>query len=355
MLQRVSESRDKRQGAVIYDTLAPVAAELAQMNINIEIFFDQTYLLTASGESLDHRAADYGITRTPSTYAVRIGRMLDLDGNGLILPNGSRFSTPNIAGGLNFELTAQLAEPGDCLLTCETLGTGGNAYLGPLLPLFAINNLGTALMMGTYTPAEDDETDEHLRQRIIDRINKRAYGGNIADYKEFTTAIIGVGDVKVFPVWNGGGTVLLSIVDSEYNPATTEFIAQVQDTIDPIPNNGLGIGIAPIGHRVTVVTPEELDINISASLVLHSDVTLSQVKPLVESSIESYLNGLRMQWADSDSLSVFIARIYVAILEVSGIDNVTNVQINGSPNDLSLTQTSALQQIPKLGEVTLTI
>jgi len=26
-----------------------------------------------------------------------------------------------------------------------------------------------------------------------------------------------VGDVKVYPVWNGGGTVKLVIIDSEYN------------------------------------------------------------------------------------------------------------------------------------------
>lgn len=355
MLGRVSESRDKRQGAVIYDTLAPVAAELAQMNINIDIFLDQTYLLTASGKSLDARAADYGITRTPATKSIRRGQMLGTDGKGMVIPIGNRFSTPNAAGGLNFILTSQMTEIGDCALTCETAGTAGNSYIGPLLPLFAINNLADAQIISTLTPGEDEETDEHLRQRILDRINKKAYGGNVADYKEFTTAITGVGAVKVFPVWNGGGTVKLSIVDSEYNLVTTDFITQVQTTIDPVANSGLGLGIAPIGHRVTVVTPVELKIDVSASLALRSGFTIAQVQPLVEKSISSYLLTLRKQWADSETLSVFIARTYAAILEAQGVDNVTNLKINGSENDLTLTQTPTLQQLPIMGGVTLTL
>lgn len=354
MLGRVSASRDKRQGSIIYDTLSPTAAELAQMNIAIDIFGEQTYLLTAAGENLDNRAADYGIIRAKATHAIRIAQMIDTDGSPIDLPIGSRFSTPNTAGGINFMLAENLTTAGQCLLRCETAGTAGNAYLGALLPLFVINNLGSATMTGTYIPAEDTETDDALRQRVIDRINQKAYGGNVADYKQFTKAIAGVGDVKVFPVWGGGGTVLLSIIDSELNPATDEFIDVVQETIDPIPNSGQGLGIAPIGHRVTVTTPIPVTINITAVVALRAGYTIPQLQTAIEFEIGSYLLDLRKEWSDTALLSIFIARINAAIINVDGVDNVTNITINGNSSDLVLNQTSALQQLPMLGSVVLT-
>jgi len=396
MLDRISAARDKRQGSIIWDTLSPTAAELAQMNINIDVFTEQTYLLTATGINLDNRAADYGIVRTVATHAIRIGEMIDTDGNPIDLPVGSRFSTPNTAGGLNFALTENL-EAGQCLLQCETVGAAGNAYLGALFPLFVINNLGVATMIGTYIPAEDEETDEHLRGRVLERINQKSYGGNVADYKQFTRAIPGVGDVKVFPVWGDGqykpsdiyppvgildsisgsqealswvskvydliisgylalvgGPIILSIIDSEYNPATVDFIAVVQEKIDPIPHNGEGLGIAPIGHRVTVTTPMPVDIDISAALTLKTGYTITQLQASIENVIEAYLLELRREWADAGTISVFIARINAAIIGVGGVSNVTDITINGMAYDLALTQTSGLQQLPMRGEVTLT-
>ena len=350
MLGRVSSSRDKRQGSIIYDTLSPVAAELAQHSISDTIFRDQTYLLTSTGINLDDRAADFAITRRQATNAIRIAETYDTDGNPINLAIGSRFSTPNTDGGVNFVLIENQGA-GICLLECETPGTIGNEYLGQLLPLFNINNLGRATMIGTYRPAENTETDEVLRARVIERINRKSYGGNIADYKDFTTAIEGVGAVKVFPIWDGGGTVLLSIVDGELNPATSEFIAIVQNDIDPIPFNGEGLGIAPIGHRVTVVTPDVVDIDITATLALKAGYTIPQLQAGIETAINAYILELRRDWSDAASISVFVARVNAAIISVEGVDNVTGITVNGSTDDLVLTQTAQLQQLPTLGSV----
>ena len=51
-------------------------------------------------------------------------------------------------------------------------------------------------------------------------------------------------------------------------------------------------------------------------------------------------------------VAVYASRIVAAILEIPDIVNVTDVLINGSPGDLTLTETAQLQQIPSLGEVT---
>ena len=58
LLNNVSDELDKRQGSIIYDALAPAAAELAQAYIALDVYTDQTYLATAVGENLDNRVAD---------------------------------------------------------------------------------------------------------------------------------------------------------------------------------------------------------------------------------------------------------------------------------------------------------
>lgn len=353
MLDNVPDTQDKRQSSPIYNTLAPTAAALAQMDIDIQIFEEQTYLLSAVGINLDNWAANFVITRQTATFAIRIAEMMDTNEQPINLPIGSRFATPNVEGGVNFTLIENLGE-GRSLLEAETSGTVGNEYLGALLPLFAINNLGTATMIGMQIPAEDQEGDASLLYRVLFRLNRNPFGGNMDDYEKFTTDIDGVGAAKTFPLWDGGGTVKISIIDGELNPATAEFIAVVQDLIDPIPNNGLGYGIAPIGHRVTVTTPTTASINISASVSLRSGYTISQLQASIEEALETYISSLRQEWADVLTLSVYIARVNAAIISVDGVNNVTNITINGSSNDLELTQTAQLQQLPVLGNVVIT-
>lgn len=56
MLSKVSSSVDKREGSIIYDALAPAAAELVQAYISIDTVMQETYGLTASREYLIKRA-----------------------------------------------------------------------------------------------------------------------------------------------------------------------------------------------------------------------------------------------------------------------------------------------------------
>ena len=63
-------------------------------------------------------------------------------------------------------------------------------------------------------------------RRLFDAVE--AFGGNVADYREKVNAITGVGGVKVYPVWNGGGTVKLTIIASDFTAPSTELISKVQ-------------------------------------------------------------------------------------------------------------------------------
>lgn len=367
-LSFVPEDRDKRQGSVIYDALAPFCQVLAAGSIQLRQFYTQTYAVTATGEDLDNRVAEQGITRFAATHAVRKITVADEDGNPVVLPLGARFSTVSSTSPVNYTITSQYVEdgvavPGSYEATCEELGVVGNEYSGNLINITFVQGLASATMTSILVPARNQETDDELRERYFDTLNQKAFGGNIADYREKVMELDGVGAVQIYPVWNGGGTVKLSIVDPTYGRCSPEFIASVQNEIDPenaAGEQGSGLGIAPIGHKVTVVTPDEVTINVTANVVLGTNYTKGQVETPIKEALASYIQSLRQSWADATDLNeyscdVFVSRMSAAIVNVPGVSNVTGVTLNGQAQDIELTENGQIQQLPKLGEVILNV
>ena len=213
----------------------------------------------------------------------------------------------------------------------------------------------TATLSDLLVPGRDAETDDALRDRYLLTINDKPFGGNIAQYGAEMKSIEGVGEIQLYPVWNGGSSVKISVVDSEFNKISNDFVNTLQNLIDPTPQ-GIGLGMAPIGHTVTITTPTEVAINIESTVVLNSGYTLGQVTPLIRAAIEAYLLNLREDWGKPDdlnnySLAVYIARINAAALGVAGVANITGTTINGLASDLVLTQNATTQELPVLGTV----
>ena len=221
MLARVSDELDKRQGSVIYDALAPAAAELAELYIELTIYMEQTFLTTATGTNLDNRGADYGMVRDEASASIRLGIMKNNNDELIDIPIGSRFSVPE--ANVTYEAIEKI-DVGNYKLQCEQLGTIGDEYSGNLLPIYLVPNLTSATISTIIVPGQDTETDSSFRERIINRINQRPFAGNKSSYLEYVNDIEGVGGCKVFPVWNGGGTVKVSVVDSNFDIPTSEFI-----------------------------------------------------------------------------------------------------------------------------------
>ena len=100
-------------------------------------------------------------------------------------------------------------------MQCETIGAAGNTLFGTMIPIEYMKGLTKAELTELLIPGEDEEETEHLRERYFDSVKSLSFGGNIADYQEKVTAISGVGGVKVYPACKGGGTVKLTIVNSD--------------------------------------------------------------------------------------------------------------------------------------------
>ena len=351
-LARVDSSLDKRQGSIIYDALAPACAELAQCYIALDVYGEQTYLLTAVSNNLDNRVVDYGLSRIPATYSERELTTYDIDDTLMDVAIGSRFSVPNESGGYSYTVISKTST-GKFVVRCETLGDGGNDYFGDLLPLVSINNLGKAILGTVIKPGENEETDDSLRQRALAKLNQETFAGNKVAYKQFVKDIDGVEKTKIFPIWDGGGTVKVAIIASNNTIPSTAFVNSVQTLIDPIANQGQGLGIAPIGHTVTVAAPTQLNINISAELTLDGDYTIEQIKDAVEEQLALYISRVQEKWEDKDTLIIYTSKVIAAILEVPQVENVSNLTINGESTDLAISITSSSIPFPMLNEVTL--
>lgn len=358
MLDQVPATFDKRDTSPVPTSLGPAAYALEGFYISLNQVQLAAYVQTATGQALDYLAVIAGLTRYPASAAVRLG-IFDM-----AVPIGSRYSTINGADSINFQATAATTgeTEGDYYyqLTAETPGSIGNEYTGPILPITAIPGLNSAQITDILVPGDDEESDEDFRARIIEALNDRPFGGNIASYRTYIMAIDGVGAVQVYPTWNGGGTVKCSVLGADFLPASPTLIENVQNAVDPPPNQGLGLGTAPIGAQVTIVAPDTLTVNVSATLQLASGYAIGQVQTPIQQAIENYMLSVRQEWATPVNTTsveyqanVYVARIVAAIVSVPGVINATNVQLNGGTADLLLAETGATQQVPITGTVTL--
>lgn len=335
MLDRVSEQVDKREGSVIWDALAPAAVELELMYIEFELILQETFGDTASREYLIRRAKERGITPYPATYALLKGEF-NID-----VPIGSRFSLNE----LNYSVVEQIGT-GVFKMECEALGVQGNKYFGDLIPIEYIDGLQTAKLTELLIPGEDEEDTESLRTRYFESFDTKPFGGNQKDYIQKTNSIAGVGSTKVTPIWDGGGTVKLTILNSEFDKASFELVNTVQQEIDPT-KDGHGVGIAPIGHIVTVNTAEEIAVNITSNIIFDEGYSFTGQKQNIIDAISAYLLELRKEWANQTNLVVRIAQIETRILAIKGIIDISGTKINGAASNLTLTK----YQIPVMGGV----
>lgn len=337
MLERVGAKFDKREGSIIWDALAPAAVEFENFFYALAAVLDELFADTATRKYLIKRCAERGITPKPASYAIVKGEFTPATVDVL----GKRFSHED----LNYVVTEKISD-GVYKLQCETIGSSANGQTGRLIPIDYVNGLETANIVELLVPGEDEEDTEALRDRYFASLKSEAYGGNELDYKTKILSIAGVGGVKIYSgaEWNGGGTVLLVVQDSEMGVPTDEFINDIQTMIDPEANCGEGKGIAPIGHFVTVVPVNVTTVNIETSIIYNTGASWETVKYQVEEAVDKYLAELNSHWQNNDHIVVRIAHLESALLDVPGVLDIQNTIINGFESNLAVDKDSLVKR-----------
>lgn len=384
MLARVPDKFDKREGSVIWDTHSPTAIELQILYIELDRILREAYGDTASSEFLILRCRERGIIPHEATKTVLKGEFVPAD----IDVGGQRFNI----GALNYAVGEKIAD-GEYRVVCETAGKTGNQFLGVMTPMEYIKGLKTAELTEILIPGEDEEETEDLRQRYFASFDENAFGGNRADYLEKTNAIPGVGRTKVTRIWNSGisptdmipkesverwyndsrdtfgeevqcwldavfhaakqkklttgGTVLLTIINSEFGIASDTLVQTVQTIMDPEENAGEGYGFAPIGHVVKVESAAAREVCVRADITFDTGYGWENLQNSIEEAVSAYLLELRKAWADTPGLIVRVSQIENRILGITGILDIRDTCLNGFAQNLILEK----YEIPVFGGV----
>lgn len=347
LLRNVPGDVDKREGSIIFDALSPVALELAQIYIDLDIVLNNAFADTAEREYLELRAKERGIVPKEATRAI-LKMEATYNGDTETVKAGDRFALNDVTYTVIEQMTNDTMEtktvytfgsqleinpgefvPGWWKVECDTEGVEGNKQFGNLIPIETIKDLKIAKLTELLVPGEDLEETEDFRQRYFEEINNEAFGGNRADYKKWVKELDGVGMVKLVRAPESGGTVGLIITDSNNNIPTQELVKKVKEYLDPVENEGLGCGVVPVGHIVDVQGADGKQLSIAVDWQLLSGANSDTVYGKAAKIIKEYLETLNEQWEDTTTLTVNAFQIMAKMSELNEIVDITSLTIDG--------------------------
>lgn len=334
MLAGISNDFDKSEGSFFFDAISPVAIELEQLYTGQDSILNNAFAATASGSYLDLKCGELGIIRKPATKAVGL---VTLTGTkGATMAKGSLVATELV----NFQTRESviLSESGsaEVAVECSETGTVGNVAANTIkyFPI-TIEGIHSVTNSAPIGGGYDTETDESLRQRYYEKINTPATSGNAAHYEQWAKSVSGVGSAKVFPTWNGAGTVKVVICNRNKRAADAKLI---KDTAEYIETQ------RPVGATVTVESVQEKAIDVTASVVLSNGIELGQVKSEFEKVLTEYFKEIALTHK-----YVSYAKIGSLLYSVSGVTDYSNLQVNKGTVNITLTEV----ELPVVGMVVL--
>lgn len=104
-------------------------------------------------------------------------------------------------------------------MECETVGEAGNANISGqnLLSLDTIPVASKGYCKRDSDSYREEEDDDSLRARYFTRVRREAVSANKEHYKQWAEEVDGVGKAKIFPLWNGDGTVKIVVTNANFN------------------------------------------------------------------------------------------------------------------------------------------
>ena len=333
MLDRVSNTLDKSQNSFIHDALAPAALELASAYMYLEYIQDKLNVENLEGEELETYVYQRsGITRRPATKARAIVKIEGEEGT--IISRGDVVAAGNIRfivlegkeiGPEGFvEIEVECEEPG----AIGNVPAGAIDYLPVSIPgIIIISNPEPAV--GGY----EEESDSELLERYYEKIKTPAISGNKHHYLVWAKEVVGVGDARVIPLWDGPGTVKVVIIDSNKEPASQALIDEVSKHIEEE---------RPIGADVTVTSAQPKKIDMELTIIKDEMHTLEQVKANIRKGISDYFAEVAFR---QDFISY--AHIGRVLLDCEGVLDYSDLTINGDTENITLDY----EETPILDEV----
>lgn len=341
MMDRVTAkypNLDNREGSIIFNALAPAALEMAVMYTELNNALNQSFVSTATRSFMLIACEQMGmnISQFDAKAGVHKGEF-DVE-----VPIGSRWNCELY----NYTVTEFLGMNGDYYtyqMDCDTVGTAPNNQTGDLTAITDIpEGLAYAKVTECLIEGENETSDEDVRAAYFEFVNSSVTDGNVEQYERWCSEYDGIGNVKIFPLWNGANTVKVSILSASNRAASTELVDDFQEYLDPN-IEGMGNGVAPIGAFVTVTTATEIPIDISATVTMKSGYSDTST---ITAALEKHFADLAYE-----KVTVAYMTIGAVILSAEGVEGITNLIVNGGTSDVVL----GSEEIPVVGNTTWTV
>ena len=329
LLDNISDSYQKTEGFPVWDILRAFAYGLKRLwdkAFDVEAELDVNNL---KGEQLTRFVYQRkGVVRKTATYAV--GEITVVAGSGVIT-EGDLFATET---GVQFKATETKTVNEGSVVSIVAVNSGfeGNVASNTITD-FPVTIAGISEITNAEptTDGYDEEADDDLRTRYFEALQEPATSGNVYHYKRWAKEVDGVGDAKVFSLWQGDNTVQVVIIDSERVVPSSETVARVQNYIDP-GKAGSGEGEAPVGAYCTVTPATALPINISVTVdLVNENGDVNVIRDEIASGVTEYLAEIAFK-----SNYVSIAKIGDIVLDIDGVDDYSALTVNGSTTRLAI-------------------
>lgn len=336
VLSYVDNTYSKNVGEFIYDVIAAAAIEFEKSYKDIDDIILKVFAATATAKNLDKKVNEVGLKRklaVTSSGIVTIGGAI-----------GTKIKTGDLVASdsLTFEIMedTQIPESGsvDVKVKCQTSGSAGNVPIGAIkyFPV-TISGLQTVINKEAFENGYDEENDDELRERFFVKVQTPSTSGNIYDYYNWALEVEGVGGAKVFPLWNGNGTVKVVVASADKKSVSDTLI---ESTYNYIEKN------RPIGATVTVVSAMEKEFSITADISIANGYTALEIQETLNQIIKEYLKDVAFK-----ATYISLARVGSMLLDIDGVLDYDNLCLNNSEENLQL----ANDEIAVLGDITLKV
>lgn len=311
------------EGTFVGDNLSANAVEFEKAYAEMSLIVEAGFAQTSWGRFLTMRAAEFGIDRKAAVKAVG---MVTVKGNGTV-ESGAIFATD---AGVQFQATQTVAIDGETDVPIEaiTAGENGNVAAGTITKIpIAINGITAVTNDAETTDGYDEETDESLLNRLLLHVRNPITSGNANHYREWALSVAGVGNCQVIPLWNGNGTVKVSIIDENKDIASETLIKKVADYLDEV---------KPIGATVTVTTPTYMDITVSARITVTAAYK-DTYKDVLKKAINDYFVDEGFTSTSSTVATIIsIAKIGKIMLATGAITDYDELKLQGDIKNITI-------------------
>ncbi len=183
---------------------------------------------------------------------------------------------------------------------------------------------------------KEGETDDKLRQRVLDHIRTRGAGGNAADYVAWALQLKGVAAAAAVPLGRGPGTV--DVYFAPEGGIERDLTAELQSFLE---------SKRPVGADVQVIAAAPVEVHVAANVTLSGETPLRSVQTAMEQLLQDHLGNAQLT---ENGQLISLNRIIGLLMNCPGLADASGVTLNGGAASLTIPRGS--YAVP--GTVTLT-